>query len=134
MARDELSDSLDKRSLRRYIYITAMKSGSHQDSAQAMQRVRVGLTGLAMVLVLIGLASAIFTSASRDGAVTAVGASNATVVANMAEGNVTVGTGKDEPLAELGVAPSTASTEAVNAAEIARRLEAERARIQTQSK
>jgi hypothetical protein len=104
-----------------------MKSGSQQDSAQAMQRVRVGLTGLAMVLVLIGLASAIFTSASRDGAVTAAGASNATVVANMTEGNVMTAAGKDEPLAELGVAPSTASTEAVNAAEIAKRLEAQRA-------
>ena len=42
-----------------------MKSGS-QDSAQAIQRVRVGMTGLAMVVVLIGVASAIFTSANRE--------------------------------------------------------------------
>ena len=99
-----------------------MKTGTPEDSAQAMQRVRVGLTGLAMVLVLIGLASAIFTSANRDQPVTAIGASNALVVANMADtGNIVVTTGKDEPIAELGVAPSTSSTEAVNAAEIAKR-------------
>lgn len=133
MACDDLSDSLDKRSLRRYIYITGMKSGSQQDATQAMQRVRVGLTGLVMVLVLIGLASAIFTSASRDGAVIAAGASNAAVVANMTEGNVMAAAGKDEPLAALGVAPSTTSTEAVNAAEIAKRLEAQRA-AETQTK
>ncbi len=91
-----------------------------------MQRVRVGMTGLAMVLVLIGIASAIFTAANRDAPVTAIGASNASVVANMtdADGNVVVTKGKDEPLAELGVAPSTASTETVNAAEIAKRQRA----------
>ena len=36
-------------------------------------------------------------------------------------GNIVVVSGKDEPIAELGVAPSTSSTEAVNAAEIAKR-------------
>jgi hypothetical protein len=86
-----------------------------------MQRVRVGMTGLAMVLVLIGLASAIFTSASRDEAVTAIGASNAATVANMADGNLLIEASKEAPLADLGVAPSTASTETVNAAEIARK-------------
>ena len=122
MARARLTPTLDNKSLGRYIYATAMKTGTPEDSAQAMQRVRVGLTGLAMVLVLIGLASAIFTSANRDQPVTAIGASNALVVANMADtGNTVVTTGKDEPQAELGVAPSTSSTEAVNAAEIAKR-------------
>lgn len=83
-----------------------------------MQRVRVGMTGLAMVLVLIGLASALFSAANHDTPVTAIGASNAAIVANMTDGvsNVVVTKGKDEPLAELGVAPSTASTETVNAA------------------
>ncbi|MDP5279560.1 hypothetical protein Q9Q95_11565 [Sphingomonas sp. DG1-23] len=78
-----------------------------------MQRVRVGMTGLAMVLVLIGLASAIFSSANRDEPVSAVGAPNAMVVANMTgePGNSTTEKGKDEPLAELGVAPSTSSTD-----------------------
>ena len=89
-----------------------MKSGSH-DTAQTMQRVRVGLTGLAIVLVLIALASAIFTSANREEPVAAVGASNALVVANMtAPGNVAADAGNDEPLAELGVTPSTGSADA----------------------
>jgi len=88
-----------------------------------MQRVRVGMTGLAMVLVLIVLASALFNAANRDTPVSAIGASNASIVANLTDGggNVVVAKGKDEPLAELGVAPSTASTETVNAAEIAKR-------------
>ncbi|TGX55579.1 hypothetical protein E5A73_00100 [Sphingomonas gei] len=92
-----------------------MKSGS-QDSQQAMQRVRVGMTGLAMVLVLIGLASAIFSSANRDDPVEAIGAPNAMVVANMTgePGNTSTAKGKDEPLAELGVAPSTSSTDAAS--------------------
>lgn len=105
-----------------------MKPTLHHDSAQAMQRVRVGLTGLAMVLVLIGLASAIFTAANRDGPVSAVGASNAAVVANITDaGNVISGKLEEPPVAELGVAPSTGSTEAVNAAEIAKQQEAQRA-------
>ena len=71
------------------------------------------MTGLAMVLVLIGLASAIFSSANRDEPVAAIGAPNAMVVANMTAetGNTSAEKGKDEPLAELGVAPSTSSTD-----------------------
>jgi hypothetical protein len=98
-----------------------MKPVSPEDTAQAMQRIRVGMTGLAMVLVLIGFASAIFTSANRDGPVTAIGASNASIVANMADGNEVMETVQEDPLAKLGVAPSTGSTETVNAAEIAKR-------------
>jgi hypothetical protein len=78
-----------------------------------MQRVRVGMTGLALVLVLIGIASAIFSSANRDEPISAVGASNAAVVANMTEQESDVASAKaeEEPLAELGVAPSTSSTD-----------------------
>ena len=76
-----------------------------------MQRVRVGMTWLAMVLVLIGLASAIFSSASREEPVAAGGASNALVVANITDGIANT-TGKDEPLAELGVAPSAGAPDA----------------------
>ena len=77
-----------------------------------MQRVRVGMTGLAVVLVLIGLASAIFSSANRDEPVSAVGAPNALIVANMTGdiSNTAAIEKKDEPLAELGVAPITSST------------------------
>ncbi|WP_331014657.1 hypothetical protein [Sphingomonas sp.] len=116
MARAELTDWLDKPSLTRYFYATAMKPGTHQDSAQAMQRVRVGMTGLLIVLVLIGLASAIFSAANRDDPVAAIGAPNASVVANMTDGggaNTVAEKGKDEPLAEMGVTPSTGATEAV---------------------
>lgn len=78
-----------------------------------MQRVRVGMTGLALVLVLIGIASAILSSANRDEPVSAVGAPNASVVANMTDksSDVEIEAAKDEPLAELGVAPSTSSTD-----------------------
>jgi len=121
LARGELSDFLDKLASSRYIYATDMISGSQQSSAQAMQRVRVGLTGLAIVLVLIGLASAIFSSASRDAPVAAIGAPNASVVANMTDGNANgvAEKGKEEPLAEMGVTPSTSSTEAAGAAAVA---------------
>ncbi len=91
----------------RYIYATGMKLTS-QDSAQAIQRVRVGLTGLATVVVLIGVASAIFSSANRDRAVSVAGAANADVVANLSDAGNSSGGGKlNEPLAEIGVAPST---------------------------
>jgi hypothetical protein len=78
-----------------------------------MQRFRVGITGLAVVLVLIGLASILFSSANRDEPVSAVGAPNSAVVANMTDGasnSATAAKGRDEPLAELGVTPSTSST------------------------
>lgn len=82
------------------------------------------MTGLAMVLVLIGIASAIFSSANRDPAISAVGASNASVVADLTDSNSTQAKAPaDQPLATLGAAPSTASTEEVNAAAIARQQE-----------
>lgn len=121
MARARLSACLDNTALIRYIYATAMKSAHQTDSAQAMQRVRVGMTGLAMVLIVIGLASAIFSSANREEPVDAIGASNAIVVANMTDGNQVVQKTREEPKAELGVAPSTGTTETVNAAEAAKK-------------
>jgi hypothetical protein len=83
-----------------------------------MQRVRVGMTGLAIVLVLIGLASAIFSSANREEPVAAIGAPNAAIVANMTENgaNSAVEKSKDEPLAELGVAPSADPSDTPEAA------------------
>ena len=70
-----------------------------------MQRVKVGLIGLAIVVLLIGLASVIIGSATRERPVTVVGAPQADVVANMGLGN-SAAAPSDEPLAELGVAPS----------------------------
>lgn len=126
MAREVLKDPLDSEALIRYIYATAMKSVPPSDSAQAMQRVRVGLTGLTVVMLVIGAASTIFSSASNDPPISVTGA-NQSIVANPTDGNtVLVEKSKEEPLAELGVAPSTGSTETVNAAEIAKREEARR--------
>lgn len=81
------------------------------DPRQSMQRVRVGLTGLASVLLLIGVASAIFSSADREAPVLADGASKPEVVANMTDRPAeNAASGKDEPIAELGIAPRTAET------------------------
>lgn len=81
------------------------------DPKQSMQRVRVGLTGLASVLLLIGIASAIFSSANKEGPVRADGASKPEVVANMTDGVVdNEMAAKEEPIAELGIAPRTAET------------------------
>jgi len=86
-----------------------------------MQRVFVGLTGLAVVTVLIVLASAVVAWRTNDMGTSAIGSANSSVVANMtAIGNTLGEKTKEEPLAELGAAPSTTSTEKVDAAEVAR--------------
>jgi hypothetical protein len=85
------------------------------DKAQAAQRVRVGMIGLAAVLLLIGLAAVVFNLASKDRGVDVAGAARPEVVANMAGGNTTQPAQDKEPLAEIGVAPSAtdANTSAV---------------------
>lgn len=83
------------------------------DSKQNMQRIRVGLTGLATVMLLIGVASAIFSSANTEAPVFADGASKPDVVANMTDAGAAANSAaaaKDEPIAELGIAPRTAET------------------------
>ncbi len=64
-----------------------------------MQRIRVGLTGLAVVLLLVVLATALV---NRIGGASPAGAAQA----------ATEKPAKDEPLAELGVAPGAPSNEA----------------------
>ncbi len=72
------------------------------------------MTGLAMVLLLIGLASAVFSSASRETPVAVVGAAKPESVANLTMDNATgADDASKEPLAELGVTPS-AATESLN--------------------
>lgn len=83
------------------------------DPAQYVQRVKVGMTGLALVLLLIGLASAVFSSASREAPIVAAGTAKPDVVANITMGNAAEAARPKEPLAELGVAPS-AATESLN--------------------
>lgn len=77
-----------------------------------MQRVTVGMTGLAAVLLLIGLASAIFSSASQERPV--AGGAKPDIVANLTatNGSDSAATGDREPLAELGIAPSAAGNSA----------------------
>ena len=74
--------------------------------SQTMQRIKVGMIGLAAVVLFIGLASAIIGSATRERPVVAVGSAQADVVANMAVSNTTAPDGAGEPLAEMGLAPS----------------------------
>lgn len=78
-----------------------------RDPSQAMQRVKVGLIGLAAVMLLIGLASVIIGSATRERPVDVIGAPKPEVVANLAIDNGLAPS--TEPLAELGVAPSANS-------------------------
>jgi hypothetical protein len=82
------------------------------EQLSAMQRVRVGMTGLAVVLILILLASALVSSARNDAPVVAVGVPNVDTVANMtgeASGVSTASAGR-EPLAELGIAPAATNS------------------------
>lgn len=88
-------------------------SNSIERGTDQSKRVRVAMTGLASVLVLIGVAAAIFHQTSTEPAVVAVGAARPETVANMADVAVDNLIAKaDEPLAELGVAPGSASVDA----------------------
>lgn len=73
------------------------------DASQSGQRVRVAMTGLAAVMIFIGLASAVLNYASTEPAVTAIGAANPTIVANIAD--TAISNTSNEPLADLGIAP-----------------------------
>ena len=79
--------------------------------ANAMQRVRIGLVGLAAVLLLIGLASAVFNSVNRERPVTAIGGARPATVAAMTANSTAPATAGNEPLAELGVTPASADSD-----------------------
>ncbi|HTG39496.1 hypothetical protein, partial [Sphingomonas sp.] len=82
-----------------------------------MQRLRVALTGLAAVVLLIGIAGAIFSAVDRAAPVDAAGAARPEVVANLTGAAGVPGAESatvDEPLAELGVAPSKSAGDLVN--------------------
>lgn len=102
-------ERLDSASDTRYISATVTEvNGS--EASQSMQRVRVAMTGLAAVFVFIGLASAAFNYESKEAAVTAVGAAKPETVANMTD--TALSNIAEEPLAELGIAPSAGNTSA----------------------
>lgn len=79
-----------------------------QDQGQTSQRVKVGMIGLAAVLLLIGLAAAVFSTASRERPVAAAGGVRSDVVANLVSGNQSApgASATNEPLADLGLTPS----------------------------
>lgn len=87
-----------------------MKRVSDQKS-QSTQRVRVGMIGLAAVILLIGLASILFSGVREQRGRAAAGGGDAAVVANMAATDPDPDNRSDEPLADLGVAPGSASVE-----------------------
>ncbi len=76
---------------------------------QRMQRLRVGVTGLAAILLIVLLATAIASSVRRSATETAPGVAPPPVVATVAPPN---GAGtvdaNAEPLAQLGAAPGGA--------------------------
>ena len=82
-----------------------MKTGL--ENLSGMQRVRIGLTGLAFVFVLVLLA-AVFTNPSEEEPITAN-----SIAQQLQPGNAVAGAVEaepKEPLAELGVAPGNADT------------------------
>jgi len=86
-----------------------------RDTQQTMQRIKVGVIGLVAVVLLIAVASAILGSATRERPIAAAGSAQADVVANIAmtnAGAAAAAGASGEPLAELGVAPSTSNSQA----------------------
>jgi hypothetical protein len=77
--------------------IDAGRISNRDDRQERMQRMRVGLTGLAVVLLIVALATALFNRAGTSGPT------------NVAENVAQAKTEKDEPLAHLGVAPGAAN-------------------------
>ncbi len=76
-----------------------------------MQRVRIGLTGLAFVFVLVLLA-AVFTRPTDEAPITANSLSQPDAAANPSNDAE-----PSEPLAELGVAPGKADTNATESSD-----------------
>ena len=78
-----------------------------QQTAHSAQRIKVGMTGLAAVLLMIALAAMVFNTASKDKPLDVAGGPKADVVANISITNDSApAAASGEPLAELGVAPS----------------------------
>lgn len=78
------------------------------DPSQAAQRVKVGLTGLATVLLLILFASAMFRFVREERPADAAAAAKADAVANIADAAL-ANASANEPLAQIGVAPTATS-------------------------
>ncbi len=85
----------------------------HQTQSQAMQRVRVGMVGLAAVILLIGLASALFSAANRETPVAVTAPKTEAVTSTPVANTTAVPDADNEPLAQLGVAPSASESSPV---------------------
>ena len=83
-----------------------------------MQRVRIGLTGLAFVFVLV-LLGTVFSRASDERPITANGMEMQHAPGPLAGGDDAAKPTAKEPLAELGVAPGASDNASGNAAETA---------------
>ena len=83
------------------------------NTGQSWQRVKVAVTGLVAVLALIGLASVVVGSARRASPTAAAASARPDLVANLVDANAAA---PGEPLAELGVTPSTQANAAAPAA------------------
>ncbi len=64
-------------------------------SSEGWRRVRVGVTGLAAIMLIVGLASAMFTRLALD-------------TRGSPQNQAGRSSGNDEPMADLGVAPGAA--------------------------
>lgn len=71
------------------------------DRRESWRRIRVGVTGLGGILLLIGLANAMLQQ---------LGKANAPVTPSVSEQAARSNDAKNEPLAELGVAPGAPAT------------------------
>lgn len=89
------------------------------DKKLRMQRVRVGLTGLAAVLVVVAGAAAVLESASNEPQVSGdPGTKNQAAAAHSVENMIAnVEAVPNEPLAEIGVAPGSGLTDVQKAAQ-----------------
>lgn len=89
------------------------------DKKLRMQRVRVGLTGLAAVLVVVAGAAAVLESASNEPQVAGdPGSKNQAAAAHSVENMIAnTETVPNEPLAEIGVAPGSGLTDVQKAAQ-----------------
>jgi hypothetical protein len=74
---------------------------------QELQRIQVGLVGLAAVLLIVTLANLVIQTARGDGTHDGKGMASAQVAANANGANSVE---PSEPLADLGVTPSTEPT------------------------
>jgi len=73
--------------------------------AQMVQRLQVGLFGLALMLLLVGLANIIMQNARMNDA----------AQAQVSQNTTSAGTGTSDPLADIGVVPSPEPTPAKRA-------------------